>query len=301
MASDYPSDQRQSLGAQSMLFTELMHEDEGSARTSLSASAARVIRRRMDSLGVPAGLVEALLPLLPASLTGVLVYGSWARGDARGVSDLDVLVLDETGISPKPDDRISLSFYSEQQLREATGTLFGFHLARDGKVVLDGQGQLGRTLAAIEPPDPEVLLEKIRRLSAVLTVNSHELASYLPGLTQVARYLLRSALYAEALKDGNPSFSVGDLAVRRDDPSLRELLSSHANEQHPASASTFAELQERLERVVGAPPDDAAGKSLEAVVVEAWPLDRDLSNLALLALGTESEGVPYSELPKVVL
>jgi len=79
------------------------------------------------------------------------------------------------------------------------------------------------------------------------------------------------------------------------------LLSSHAHEQRPASERTFSELQERLERIVGPVPDGAAASSLEALVVEAWSVDQDLSNLALLAFGADDEGISYSEVPKVVL
>ena len=128
-------------------------------------------------------------------------HGSYARGDARAASDLDILVVGDDFMRPEGDDRISLSFYSEQQLHDATGTLFGYHLTRDGKVLLDVNGQLSPILAAIEPPDPDKLKAKIWRLSVVLTIPPAERALHLPRMTQVARYLLRSALYAEVLRE----------------------------------------------------------------------------------------------------
>ncbi len=91
-----------------------------------------------------------------------------------------------------------------------------------------------------------------------------------------------------------------EIAARENDSSLRELLSSHTDEQRPPSERTFSELLERLVRIVGPIPDSAA-RSLEALVVEAWSVDQDLSNLALLALKTDEEGILYSEVPKVVL
>ena len=266
----------------------------------LPPSQQQQVRLGLADLSVPSALIEAVLPLLPESTSGILVYGSYARGDARAASDLDILVVGYDFIRPEVDDRISLSFYSEQQLRDATGTLFGYHLTRDGKVLLDVNGQLSAILAVIEPPDPDELKAKIWRLSAVLTIPPEERAQYLPGMTQLARYLLRSAMYAEALRIGEPCFSVQEIATREDDPSLRELLSSHTHEQRPPSERTFSELRERLERIVG-PIPDAPARSLAALVVEAWPVDRDLSNLALLALKANEEGILYSEVPKVVL
>ena len=283
-----------------MVLTDVMPRVHFSFSRCLPPSQQQ-IRLGLADLGVPSALIEALLPLLPESTSGILVYGSYARGDARAASDLDILVLGDDFIRPEGDDRISLSFYSEQQLRDATGTLFGYHLTRDGKVLLDVNGQLSPILAAIEPPDPDELKAKIWRLSVVLTIPPAERAKHLPGMTQVARYLLRSAMYAEALRVGEPCFSVQELATRGNDPSLRELLSSHAHEQRPASEGTFSELQERLERIVGPVPDGAAASSLEALVVEAWSVDQDLSNLALLAFGADDEGISYSEVPKVVL
>ena len=46
------------------------------------------------------------------------------------------------------------------------------------------------------------------------------------GLLRQARYLLRSCLYAQAIADGDPCFSVRELAVRRGDPNLARLLAS---------------------------------------------------------------------------
>jgi predicted nucleotidyltransferase len=284
-----------------MVFTDVMPRVHFSFGPRLPQSQQQQVRSGLADLGVPSALIEALLPLLPESTSGILVYGSYARGDARAASDLDILVVGDDFIRPEGDDRISLSFYSEQQLRDATGTLFGYHLTRDGKVLLDVNGQLSPILAAIEPPDPDKLKAKIRRLSAVLTISPAERAQHLPGMTQVARYLLRSAMYAEALKIGEPCFSVQELAARDNDPSLRELLSSHAHEQRPPTEETFSELRERLERIVGSVPNSAAASTLEALIVEAWFVDQDLSNLALLALGTSDEGILYSEVPKVVL
>lgn len=267
----------------------------------LGAASWAGIQGELNSRGVPAPLILELKSRLPSTPRGLLLYGSWARGDAHESSDLDILVLDGQYTPTPPGSHLSVSYYSEAQLRGATQTLFGLHLRRDGVVLLEVESALSATLRDLDPPDAAALLSRIANLSMVLQVRDPDLVAHLQGLTQVARYLLRSALYAQALSMGSPCFSVAEIAVRQQEPALVGLLSSHRELQPPTTRATFEDLRTRLERVVG-PPPDAAYSNLEALVVSSVLEDEDLSNLALLALRSEDdEALPYAEIPKVVL
>ena len=258
------------------------------------------IQSALDSLEVPNDLAAELRDLLPEQMTAVLLYGSRARGDATSTSDLDVLVVGARGNVDHRARRVNISFYSADQLTQSSQTLFGFHLARDGVVLLDNSGELRRILDGLEPPEPSVLIEKIRVLSTVLDIAEPERTLYLPGLVRVARYLVRSALYARALEADRPCFSVRELADREADPALVALLSSDRDLHAPDSPDLLADLSARLERHVGSAPINSFG-GLEALIVGAWAVNEDLSNLALLALGEGSEEIPYDQIPKVVL
>ena len=231
---------------------------------------------------------------------GLLLYGSWARGDATDDSDLDALALNFIGIQPDRGGRVSLAHYNEVQLRAVSGTLFGYHLVRDGVVLFERGRQLSTLLAAIKAPEPGSVLERVRSLTPVLDVSSGVRSRYIDGLTQVARYLVRSALYAEALDNGEPCFSVREIAERKQDPDLAAVLSSHAAVRPAASTAVFDDLRARLSTVIGPLLHNPYG-DLDALIEDAWEANRELSNFATLALSDGTEDLPYDELPKVTL
>ena len=141
---------------------------------------------------------------------------------------------------------MSVSCYTVDQLRTANGTLFGMHLARDGVAVYDPDEILGSLLVVMGQPDPVVLLARAKHFSAILDVTAVELNVYLDGLVRLARYLLRSAIYAVAIAQGSPCFSVRELAVRFAEPELADLLSSDPSVQSPNTTATFRDLVGRL-------------------------------------------------------
>ena len=260
----------------------------------------REISSRLTELQVPESFACELRSHLLPSVTGALLYGSWARGDTHPESDLDVLLLTTGASISIPSDRLSVSYYSPTQLRAASGTLFGLHLARDGIILADRDGELERAIKSFESPDPQELMNRIRHLSKVLAAPLGDHLEQLPGLVKVGRYLLRSALYGKALALGQPCFSVHEISAREGDPGLISVLSSHKALQPEPTAEHLKDLRKRLAAVVGvAPTEDVP--PLEALAVAAWESDRDLSNLATLALANDDDPLAYSEIDKVVL
>jgi len=90
-------------------------------------------------------------------IDGLLLFGSFARDEADGNSDVDFLVLHR---DRAPDDilddlpsRASVTFYSSQRLAELSNSspLFANHLAREGIVLQDRFGALSAALSKVEP------------------------------------------------------------------------------------------------------------------------------------------------------
>lgn len=259
-----------------------------------------LVESALLELGVPPALRHQLRSKLAGAFDGLLLYGSWARGDADADSDLDILALNYSGVIPAADGDVSVALYSLGELAAASGTLFGYHLVRDGRILSDGHGQLVTVLSEIEPPLPGSVIVRIRSLTPVLDVPPTDRAEYMEGLTKVTRYLLRSALYAEALDQNEPCFSVREIAERKKEPSLAAALSSHRAVRPAASDKVLEALLGRLAAVIGALKPNPYG-DLHGLIEGAWDDNRDLSNFGTLALSSGDDELPYDELPKVVL
>jgi len=235
---------------------------------------------------------------MPIDSSGLLLYGSRARGDAVPGSDLDLLAIVE---QPRPSiysGDVSVSYYTIAQLESGRGTLFGAHLKRDAKVLWDPKGELGAVLSRMGKVDTERLFYRARNVSKILGCLEMDLPKYLPGLLREARYLLRSCLYARAIAEGNPCFSVREIAQRNADPPLALLLAS----RHTAEPSVedLTECISRLEVILGPLPMNPHG-SLEALIVNEWHNDGDLLSMAFMALGATGDDSDYAEVDKILL
>jgi hypothetical protein len=256
------------------------------------------LAQRLGSLGVPADTVAELVeaPAIIGS-TGVVIYGSYGRGDQTPDSDVDVLVVAERPGGSAQIGIANVSIYTLEQLVSARESLFGMHLARDGQVILDTDGAVASALEQMGQPDPETLFTRIRHLGAVLDGDP---ADHLAGRIRVARYLLRTAVYVQAIADGEPCFSVPELAARAGEPQLVAVLSSVSEMAPPLTLDTFGELMERLRRVVGPLAVDPHG-GLRNLIVGEWLEDRQRATLGALILAPEADGLDYTALAKVVL
>lgn len=270
-----------------------------------SESGAEVwssIDRKLADLGVPGSLRHDLGEVISGDpFEAALLYGSWARGDADVDSDLDILLVEaNANYTTIPDGQVSVARYDTCDVTDLSGTLFGFHLARDGVVLHDPDDWLASVLAAFRPPEQRSIIARVRSLTPVLDVSARDQQLYIEGLTKVGRYLLRSAMYAQALDDGRPCFSVRELADRHRDPYLVAALSSHRGVRPAASIEVFDDLCERLAATIGSLLPNPHW-TLHGLIEASWADSRELSNFATLVLAGEGDELPYDELPRVTL
>jgi len=265
-----------------------------------SPTNAEELRLRLRALKVPPEDIEDAVSLIPVQAIAILVYGSRARDDFTSMSDLDLLALVEFPVGTESRGRVHLSFYTPEQLATAAGTLYGMHLARDGVIVHDTDRAIAHLLNSMGSPDPNRALERVRRYSAILDVTPTEQATYLSGLCRMARYLLRTAIYATALLQGNACFSVRELAVRFHQPELSTLLSSDPMVHGEDSPALLNDLRLRLVEVVKDPASNPFG-SLRSLIVSEWESDSELATLATLVIARQEGPFDYVQLPKVLL
>lgn len=261
---------------------------------------SRTLAEALDRLDLTGREREEIHRGVAADMRGLAVYGSRARGDYVSTSDFDLLQLSRHPHGTFKAGRASVSCYTEAQLLSASRTLFGTHLIRDACVLFDPEGVLMRTLRALEPADPDDLLERVARYSIILGVSQAERATRLTGIVRLARYLTRTAVYAQAMKRGEPCFSVRELAARLDEPRLETLLASAPEITGPPTEVVLHELERRLEACIGPLKENPHG-TLHATAVAFWDSDRLLATMAIRAAGEVSEDFDYSDLPKIML
>jgi hypothetical protein len=253
---------------------------------------------RLGEYHVPPATVAALVAdEAVTKAVGVVLYGSYARGDHESSSDVDLLVVADRPGGSRKLGIANVATYTPAQLASARGSLFGMHLARDGRVLQDSGHVVAGQLSSMGEPDPAVLFERIRHLAAVLDGDP---ADHLGGRIRVARYLLRTGVYVAALADGEPCFSVRELAARADESGLVQILASNVEAAPRPTPEVLHDLLARLSGVVGPVASNPHG-GLRNLIVAEWFDDPARACLGVLVLAGDQDALDYTALAKVIL
>ena len=267
---------------------------------TIYASDHEDISDKLTKLGVPSDLIESALGSLPEQARSMLIYGSRARGDHLIHSDLDLLAIVPRPTYSRKHGGANVTCYTAEQLRHASKTLFGMHIQRDGIVLADTDGELHDILQSLEDPNPSTLIRRVRHFSSILGAAKTDKKQHVAGLCRLARFLLRTAIYAQTLDEGSPCFSVRELAERLAEPALAILLASNPDVVGEPTLQQLDDLCMRLRVAVGSAPSTPYS-SLMTLVVGEWDSDRECASLALLAMTDDHIELDYSQLANVFL
>jgi Nucleotidyltransferase domain len=227
-----------------------------------------------------AKILEALDPPRDA----VLLYGSHARGDATPRSDIDVLQIVPHRRPSYGCGRLSVTTATEESLGSlaASGSLFVLHCCQDGVLVRDTSHVLEDILDSYRAPvSYEPLRESLRLAAGILDVDARGFERNPCGLTQLAVYLLRSALYLRCVEGGRPLFSMREVAGHLQDQRVLDVF--HERDQRPGDPQFFEHVCAILAEYLGAPVKNTFG-SIEALAAHAEEKSPLAAALALRVL-----------------
>ncbi len=238
---------------------------------------------------------------IPDNALAVMLYGSSARGDSTPDSDVDLLVLVSERPGSVASGRLSIVRYLPTQIEAMVSArgLFAWHLKSEGVYLEDDQNVLRSLLEAHPGPNPQATLARVRELTAVLDISEKQFYVS-PGIERVAKYLLRTAIYAQAIASGHHSFAVHAASATVDPTgSVGEMM------RRPVAGSSvdwvkFLKMKQLLGDLVGGLRGNEFG-SLDALVVRTSELNPPLSALALHALTNPTDEMAYAAIGMPVL
>ncbi|MEK6410406.1 MAG: nucleotidyltransferase domain-containing protein [Acidobacteriota bacterium] len=193
-----------------------------------------------------------LVGQLDGPSVGVMLYGSYARGDQLPGSDIDVVQLVKRFRPSYQKGKLSASVYTYAHLRKLSekGSLFILHLLKEGQIVVDPQGDLKAILEAYRaPPSYDSLRLNLRAAASILDVDASVFLTNPSGFSRLALYLLRTEAYTRCVEVGHPTFSMAAVAQRLQDSRITECFQLRA--QRSAEYEYFCKARNLMEEYLG--------------------------------------------------
>jgi predicted nucleotidyltransferase len=236
--------------------------------------------------GIDAGLHEQVLRVVRSTTTSVMLFGSFARGDASPESDVDVLELGRRTLQMYTVGRFNVYQYSTthlQRLSEA-GSLFALHLKLEGRIIRDLSSDLHRCLETYRTPSSYDSHRLIARGTAnLLDIDRQAYGKSWRLYNDLALFVLRTALYIKLAEAGEPTFSLKRIAIRLQEPDVGSALTlKHAS---IPNFELFSSCVRLISRTLATQIHNPFG-SIEALVT-----NEGLENPSLFAFGLRLLGV----------
>jgi predicted nucleotidyltransferase len=230
---------------------------------------------------------------LKGDTTSVMLFGSYARNDARPNSDVDILQLLDKRSPPYKVGQLSVTVYDVSGLMAlaSRGSLFVLHLRCDGRILRDAKGHFAKILSAYKPPlSYEPFKRDLRLALNLLDVDKTLYGTRSKSFISLALYLLRTTLYIEFAEIGRPTFSVWAIAKNRRDEKLQRLFEAKYSEDAPYSE--FLAIIQYLENHLGQRCRNAYG-SVEALITNIERTNLFTASLGLRLMSGGGFGISY--------
>jgi predicted nucleotidyltransferase len=217
----------------------------------------------------------------------VMVFGSVARGDASSNSDVDVLQVATRSSRVFTVGRMHVYIYAATRLLRMAeqGALFVLHLKLEGQILRDPDGSLRRCLNSyVAPANYDPYRQALKRTARLLDISREGYLVRWKEYNALAVFVLRTTLYARFAEEGEPIFSLSEIARRMPKMDLGAMLTLKTSTV-PAfeafcqtRALISADLRSNLSNPYG---------SIEALIT-----NEGLENPALMAFGLRLLGKP---------
>jgi hypothetical protein len=175
---------------------------------------------------IPADILSEVFSATCGPSEGLVLFGSFARGDATQESDVDVIQISPERKRSYACGRISVAVYTRAQLFKMarSGDLFAAHIAKEGQVLHGPQTFLSDLQEAfVRRANYQGLRDELRASLPLLDILPEHYKARSERYDSLAQFLLRSWVYSLAADAGEYVFSMQKVAIQLNDPRLLQI------------------------------------------------------------------------------